>query len=128
MGRIFLQNPWFRTFIPLFLVGIAGFAGNTLVVEISVENSIDWAAIPKKASFYVMLVSTLAVAVYQILLRRFDSDLMKGFTPRQYEARIRNRVAEDVARRSQKLIQEGEIDQLEKETETFKRLYGEKLE
>ena len=50
---------------------------------------------------------------------------MKGFTAKQYEAAIRNKVAEDVAERSKKLIRDGEIEQLEKETEIFKKLYGE---
>jgi len=34
-------------------------------------------------------------------------------------------VAEDVAARSKQLIRDGEIDQLERETEIFKKLYGE---
>jgi hypothetical protein len=70
-------------------------------------------------------MSTIASAFYQIKIQRYDRELAKGFTPKQYEAAIRNRVAEEVAKRSMKLIRDGHIDQLEKETETFKKLYGE---
>jgi hypothetical protein len=51
-------------------------------------------------------------------------NIIKGFTAKQYEALIRNKVAEGVAERSNKLIRNGEIEQLEKETEIFNRLYG----
>ncbi len=54
-----------------------------------------------------------------------DSELLKGFTPKQYEACIRNQLAEDVSKRSRKLIKEGKIDQLVAETEAFKKLFGE---
>ena len=84
-----------------------------------------WSEIPQKGSFYILLISTLLLCLYQILIFRHDKNIMKGFTAKQYEAAIRNKVAEDVAERSKKLIRDGEIEQLEKETEIFKKLYGE---
>lgn len=121
----FLQNPWIRALVPLVMMAIAGVTASSLVVEIAQGDQINWRLIPSRISFYLLLVSTVLSAIYQISLQRYDTELAKGFTPKQYEASIRNRVAEQVAERSKKLIREGKIDQLEKETEAFRRLYGE---
>ena len=125
MENFFLRNPWVRTLVPLILMGAASVSGNTLVVEISNGNKVLWSEIPQKGSFYILLISTLLLALYQFLIFKHDANLSKGFTAKQYEAAIRNKVAEDVAERSKKLIRDGEIEQLEKETEIFKKLYGE---
>lgn len=125
MENWFLKNPWVRTLIPLLLMGIASVSGNTLVVEISNGNKVLWSEIPYKGSFYILLISSLVLGIYQFLIFKHDSNLAKGFTAKQYEAAIRNKVAEDVAERSKRLIRDGEIEQLEKETEIFKKLYGE---
>lgn len=106
-------------------MGVASFTIGTLVVEVSSGNEILWAQIPAKVSFYIFLLSTLILCIYQIQVSKHDREFIKGLTPKQYEAKIRNRVAEGVAKRSKKLITEGKIDQLEQETETFKKLYGE---
>ncbi len=125
MEELFLKSPWMRTFIPLVLLGIAGIAGNSLVVEIATGNEINWSQIPNKVSFYIFLIATMVLCFYQIQISKYDRNMIKGFTPKQYEAAIRNKVAEDIAKRSKKLIRNGNIEQLEKETETFKKLYGE---
>ena len=93
--------------------------------EISQGNKIDWNLLTSVKSFYVLIFCSLLSAWYQIALQRFDADLAKGFTPKQYEAAIRNRLAEAVAIRSRKLIARGEIEKLEAETAMFKKLYGE---
>jgi hypothetical protein len=120
-----LGNPWPRALVPLALLALAGVAGNSLVTEVTKGNAIEWGLMPQKASFYILLVATVLTALYQIAIERRDKELARGFTAKQYEARIRNRVAEEIAKRSQKLIREGNIVQLEQETATFKRLYGE---
>lgn len=125
MKALFLKNPWARAFIPLILMGIVGVSSNSLVTEITNGNTVQWRYIFEKSSFYILLAANVLAALYQITVSRYDKELAKGFTPKQYEATIRNRVAEDVARRSQKLIRDGNIDQLERETEAFKRMYGE---
>lgn len=119
-----LTNPWVRTFIPLLLMGVANFSCNSLVVEVSNGNEIMLSAILQKSSFYILFISTSLLCLHQVLVSKRDNNLMKGFTPKQYEAAIRNKVAEDVANRSKKLIRKGDIDQLERETETFRKLYG----
>jgi hypothetical protein len=125
MKALFLKSPWARAFIPLILMGIVGISSNSLVAEITNGNTVQWRHLFEKSSFYILLAATVLAALYQITVGRYDKELAKGFTPKQYEAAIRNRVAEDVARRSQKLIRDGNIDQLERETEAFKRMYGE---
>jgi len=125
MEEIFLRNLWVRAFLPLFLMGAVSVSASSLVVEISTGNGIAWGLVPQKLSFYILLIATALLAFYQISISKYDRDLAKGFTPKQYEATIRNKVAEDIAKRSRKLIQDGKIEQLEKETETFKKLYGE---
>jgi hypothetical protein len=125
MEELFLKNPWARALIPLTLMGIVGVTASSLVVEIAYGNEIQWRLIPQKVSFYILFMSSFFSAFYQIKIQRYDNELAKGFTPKQYEAAIRNKVAEEVARRSKKLIRDGHIDQLEKETETFKKLFGE---
>jgi len=125
MGGFLLRNPWIRAFLPLVLMGMASVAGNSLVTEITKGNEIVWSLIPQKVSFYILIIPTTILALYQILISNHDRDIVRGFTPKQYEASIRNKVAEGVAKRSLKLIEEGNVDQLEKETETFKKLYGE---
>lgn len=124
MGDNILKNSWFRALIPLVLMGIVGVTASSLVVEIATGNEIQWGLAPKKVSFYLLLVAIIASAIYQIIIQRYERELAKGFTPKQYEAAIRNRVAEEVAQRSKKLIRDGQIEQLEKETKTFKKLYG----
>ncbi|MEJ1367868.1 MAG: hypothetical protein RPU35_06605 [Candidatus Sedimenticola sp. (ex Thyasira tokunagai)] len=125
MEGFFLRNPWVRAFLPLILMGVASVTASSLVVEISSDDGLMWSLIPQKVSFYVLLISTITLATYQILISKHDREVFRGFTPKQYEASIRNKVAEGVAKRSLKLIQDGNIEQLEKETETFNKLYGE---
>lgn len=125
MEGFFLRNPWVRAFLPLVLMGVASVTASSLVVEISSDEGIMWSLMPQKVSLYILLISTVLLAVYQILISKHDREIFRGYTPKQYEANIRNKVAEGVAKRSLKLIQDGNIDQLEKETEAFKRLYGE---
>lgn len=125
MEGFFLRNPWVRAFLPLVLMGVASVTASSLVVEISLDEGIMWSLMPQKVSFYILLISTVVLAVYQILISKHDREIFRGYTPKQYEASIRNKVAEGVAKRSLKLIQDGDIEQLEKETETFKKLYGE---
>lgn len=124
MERIYFRNPWIRTLIPLLLMGVISVLGNSLVVEISDGNKVLWSHIPKTGSFYLLLIATLLLGIYQFLLFKHDTNLLKGFTAKQYEAAIRNKVAEVVAKRSIKLIHDGEIEQLEKETDIFRKLYG----
>ncbi|MCX6064957.1 MAG: hypothetical protein NT121_04285 [Chloroflexi bacterium] len=127
MKDLILRNPWMRTLLPLLLLTIASFTANTLVVEISSGSNIDWFAIPKKISFYILLVATIATFFYQVLIFKNDTLMLKGLTPKQYEAALRNQVLEDTAKRVKKLIQGGDLEELEKATETFKRLFGENI-
>jgi len=106
-------------------MGITAVSGSVLASEISIDGVISWSSIPQKLSFYILLISTVALCIYQVTLSSNDRKFLKGITPKQYEAAIRNKVAEDVAKRSKKLIRDGAIDKLEKETEIFKKLYGE---
>jgi hypothetical protein len=125
MMDLLLKSPWARAFIPVILMGIVGVSSNSLVAEITLGNTVQWRHVIEKGFFYVLLAATLLAALYQIAVGRYDKEIAKGFTPKQYEAAVRNRVAEEVARRSQKLIRDGNIDQLERETEAFRRMYGE---
>ncbi|MCS6122929.1 hypothetical protein [Shewanella baltica] len=125
MPDIIYRNPWVRALIPLLCATVVGVASSALIVEVATGQDIDWSAMPKKVSFYVVLACVVVACAYQVKLAKRDNELLKGFTPKQYEACIRNRVAEDVAKRSKKLINEGKIDQLVAETDAFKKLFGE---
>ncbi|CAI0933405.1 Uncharacterised protein [Serratia quinivorans] len=125
LGALLLKNPWTRGLIPSALAGAVGLLANAVVTEITKNGVVVWQdAIVNRNLHWLLLASTLAF-IYQIVLFRHDRALITGFTPRQYEANIRNRVAESVARRCQKLVRSGHIELLEKETETFKKLFGE---
>jgi len=124
MNDFFLRNPWVRALVPLVLMGIAGLSGNVLAAEIATGSEINWPSIPSKVSFYIFLLATIILCIYQVEISKHDRTLIKGFTAKQYEAAIRNKVAEDVAKRSKKLIRDGDIETLEKETEIFSKLYG----
>jgi hypothetical protein len=110
--------------VPLLLAFAIALVGDRLYSRIVGDDGVVWAQILDEPSFYIALILTAVLTIYQVQISKFDNELAKGFTPKQYEATIRNNVAEDVANRSKKLIAEGKIDQLEKETETFQRLYG----
>ena len=125
LETVFLRNAWVRALLPLALMVLVGVSSSALVAETTAGNSVRWRLMPRTFSFYVILGAVLASTIYQVAIARYDKELARGFTPKQYEARIRNRVAEDVAKRSRKLIRDGKIEQLEKETESFKKLYGE---
>ena len=125
MKGLLLENAWCRALIPLLLMGVVGVTASSLVAEITINANVIWQQMFQKISFYALLAAIFLSAIYQIALSRHDRDVAKGFTPRQYEAAIRNRVAEDVATRCKKLIKGGNIEQLERETEAFKRMYGE---
>jgi hypothetical protein len=105
-------------------MGAASLAINILSAEIMEDPEIAWSSIPKKTSFYIFFLATIVLCVYQVAISRYDRNSLKGFTAKQYEAAIRNRVAEDVAKRSRRLIRDGQIDRLEHETEIFRKLYG----
>ncbi|WP_148260831.1 hypothetical protein [Ectopseudomonas mendocina] len=125
MEEIFLKNPWIRALLPLLLMGASSVFASSLVVEIASGNQIAWNEIPQKASFYILLICTGALCFYQVSINRHDINLIKGLTPKQYEAALRNQVAEESAKRARKLIKEGNVDKLEKETAIFKKLFGE---
>lgn len=127
MPDFIYRNPWCRALIPLIMVTIVGVASSALVVEVSTAQVVDWTEMPKRISFYIIIFCCCLACLFQVKLYKRDNDLLKGFTPKQYEACIRNQIAEDVSKRSKKLIREGKIEQLEKETDAFKRLYGDKL-
>jgi len=96
MESILLRSPWIRAFLPLVLMGAASVSASSLVVEISSGNGILWGLMPQKLSFYILLVTTFLLTFYQISISKHDRDLEKGFTPKQYEAVIRNKVAEHI--------------------------------
>ena len=123
-----MKSPWARAFIPVILMGVVGISSNSLVAEITSGSIVRWRLTFQNGSFYILVIATALAALYQIAVGRYDNEIARGFTPRQYEAAIRNRVAEEAAERSKKLIRDGNIEQLERETETFKRIYGEAKE
>jgi hypothetical protein len=105
-------------------MGAASLAVNILSAEIMTGHEITWSSIPKRIPFYVFLLVTIALCIHQVAISKYDRVNLKGFSAKQYEAAIRNKVAEDVAKRSRKLIRGGQIDRLEHETEIFRKLYG----
>lgn len=125
MSEIFLKNPWVRSFVPLILIAVSSVVASTLVVEIAEGNTINWAELPKKESFYFLLAATVMMCIYQVLIFKHDSKLIKGITPKQFEASLRNEVAEATAKRAKKHIKDGRIDLLEEETLKFQKLFGE---
>lgn len=120
----FIRNPWLRALAPLVLMGAASLAVNILSAEIMADPEIAWSSIPKRTSFHIFLLATIVLCIHQVAISKYDRNNLKSFTPKQYEAAIRNKVAEDVAKRSRKLIRDGQIDRLEQETEIFRKLYG----
>lgn len=126
MREFFLRNAWVRATLPIVFMSIAGVTASSLVAEMTSGNKVNWDSIFLKLSFYLLIATTLLSAFYQIKIQKFDRQINGGLTAIQYEAAIRTRVAEVVADRSIKLIQDGNIKQLEEETEAFKRLYGAK--
>lgn len=122
---LLLKNPWTRAIIPSALAGMVGLLANAVIAEITKEGVVVWESLIFNRNFHWLLLTSVIGLMYQIVLFRHDRALISGFTPRQYEANIRNRVAESVAKRCQKLVRSGHIELLEKETETFKRLFGE---
>lgn len=125
LGALLLKNPWTRALIPSALAGAVGLLANAVVAEITKNGVVVWEAAILNHNFHWLLLASALALIYQIALFRHDRALIAGFTPRQYEANIRNRVAESVAKRCQKLVRSGHIELLEKETETFKKLFGE---
>jgi len=125
MEEFFLKNPWVRSFVPLALMGASSVFASSLVVELADGNSIQWLEIPTKVSFYILLISTVLLCSYQVAMTRHDQNLVKGLTSKQYDAAHRSKILDEHAKRSKKLIKEGNIAQLEKETEVFKKLFGE---
>lgn len=125
LGALFLKNPWTRALIPSALAGAVGLFANAVVTEITRNGVVVWEDAIFNRNLHWLLLASILAFTYQVVLFRHDRALIAGFTPRQYEANIRNRVAESVARRCQKLVRAGHIELLEKETETFKKLFGE---
>ncbi|MFD2437725.1 hypothetical protein [Modicisalibacter luteus] len=111
--------------MPLLLMAGSSVFASSLVVEIASGSDIEWNLVSEKPSFYLLLICTILLCFYQVALSRHDRLLIRGLTPKQYEASLRNRVAEESAKRARKLIKEGNVEQLEKETESFKKLFGE---
>jgi len=123
--ELFLRSPWVRAFLPLLLMAASSVFASSLVVEIASGSDIEWGTIGEKPSFYLLIICTILLCIYQVALSRHDRLLIKGLTPKQYEASLRNRVAEASAKRARQLIKEGNVEKLEKETEAFKKLFGE---
>jgi hypothetical protein len=125
MEDVFFKNPWVRAFLPLILLGASSMFASSLVVEIANGNNIEWNLILSKVSFYLLIICTGLLCSYQVMISRHDQALIKGITPKQFEATMRYKVTEESAKRVRKLIKDGDVEKLEKETETFKKLFGE---
>jgi len=125
MEDVLLKNPWVRALLPLILMGASSVFASSLVVEIANGNNIEWNLVLSKVSFYLLIICSALLCAYQVIISRHDQALIKGITPKQFEAALRNEVAEESAKRARKLIQEGNVEKLEKETEAFKKLFGE---
>ncbi|WP_312769092.1 hypothetical protein [Pseudoxanthomonas mexicana] len=121
-----LENPWIRATVPVAIAGAVGLLANAVVAEITKDGKVVWPLLLPNLNFWIMVALSIVALTYQIFVFRHDRALISGFTPKQYEANIRNRVAGTVAKRCQSLIRQGKIDQLEIETTTFTRLYGDK--
>lgn len=125
VSEFFLKNLWVRSFVPLILMAITSVVASALVVEIADGSSIHWSKLPEKHSFYFLMVTIVMMCLYQVLIFQSDSKFIKGLTAKQFEASLRNEVAEEAAKRAKKHIKEGRIDLLEQETLKFKQLFGE---
>lgn len=106
-------------------MAVSSVVASSLVVEISDGNTINWSDLLTIKSFYMLVVATVILCLYQVVLFKHDSKLIKGITPKQFEASLRNEVAEATAKRAKKHIKDGRIDLLEEETLKFQKLFGE---
>lgn len=128
MDNFLYRNPWVRALIPLVLIAITGVTSSSLVVEIASGTTINWLEMPKKLSFHILIISILSTCIYQVLVIKNDNKILKELTPQQFEAILRNEVIHDAANEVRRLIKKGNVQELKKTTESFKELFGERVQ
>ena len=119
-----LDSPWPRTFIPLAGGVLGGFLTNTLAVEITVTNSIVWRRIPHTVSFWGIAVIAIAVGIYQVCVFRRDQRAAQKNERDEIFSEVGRRSVDALSEHYTQMIQNGEIDQLQKEDKKLKSIFG----
>jgi len=72
----------------------------------------------------LLLLVTIFTGIYQVVLFKNDNFLLQIMTGEEYEAFIRKSLAKHIKAYLEDLVKKRDWDQLERETERFKRLFG----
>jgi hypothetical protein len=130
MKKWLTESPWPRTFVPLLSGAIVGLLGNACVAEISDLHGLKWASLPRTFPFWGITAVTVIAGIYQVFVFRTDEVLARRrreLEESEIFQEVGKRSVEAIAARYNKMIREGDLDQLEEENRRLRAIFG-KLE
>ena len=118
----FTQKPWSKVLIYTLCPIIIGVISNVYVMDISSNEGMKFTNSFNKISFYLLLLFILIIGIYNFIVFRHEKDLLK-FKNRDYcIIYMRSQLLPELAESYKKRIKEGQIDDMEKTMEDFKRM------
>ncbi|MDR5875119.1 hypothetical protein [Vreelandella gomseomensis] len=118
------RNPWVRAILPIVLMAMIGVFTNLVSHEITESKKPILYVLLNDINFLYLLIFSLVLAWYQIGAINYDNTFRNSLSQEDFDAYMRREALEGTAKRVKKLIKEGDIDNLRKETQAFKDMFG----
>jgi len=124
MNKILLSY-WAKASIPSLSAAFMGFFTSTLIADITPSETTEWNKIPNSGSLYLTLFFVTVSVLYTWYVLKNEINIEK-MTSKQFEASLRNGVADAAKNHLVDLIKAGNFSELEQNTEIIQRLFGDK--
>ena len=118
----FTQKPWPKAIISILTPIIIGIISSIFITEITTHDGIKIATSISKISFYILLVLIIITFVYNLLIFKYEKTKPNFETKLNCITYIRSQMLPEIVGESVKKIKNGEINDLEKNMEKFKRM------
>ena len=117
-----LESPACKTAIFVASTMLAGIFSAIFITEITAPTGMDWAGFYKARSFYVLLVLTAFIYLYNKEAIRFEKNILNYKDTEYCMAYVRSKYIPEAADRYRKLISEGRVEELRQAMDEVQRL------
>jgi len=118
----FFESPGLRTFFSVLNNILAAILAGIFVVEITVNNSIDWKLFYKTKSFYALIILTVIIFWYNKSSFNYEREIQKFIDKEYCIAYMRSKCLPEAAKQYRKLIKEGKGGELSQAMKELKEI------
>ena len=115
-----LTSPTVKTLFNVSSTVLVGVFASSFVAELSTPNGINWKHFYKTTSIYILLAVSAVIYFYNRHRHLQEVEVEKFYDKEYCLAYMRSKYIPQLAKHYNKLIQEGDLDQLEKAMADFK--------